>query len=181
MTKLQIHPKSFTKHIEETDADALQKTDELHEILIRLRCEGKPSLEMNTKNLRRILKFFKKDLLDHMQVEEKVLFPFLERHVPRLEWTIRLLCAEHYDFKRDLNIFEHLLKRLGKEKSLQARTILIQKLHETGIMLIYLLRHHIEVESKGIFEAISVELNRREKEELERQVIKHERKEARVV
>ena len=51
-----------------------------------------------------------------MDFDETVIFPFIERHIPKYEQMILFLIAEHSEFRDNFERFESLYKELKKEK-----------------------------------------------------------------
>ena len=60
-----------------------RQIDGLQEALIHLRFEGKASLGRNVKQAQKMFSLFNQELLRHMSAEEEVLFPFLEKYIPK--------------------------------------------------------------------------------------------------
>ena len=147
----KVHSRNIARLIEEGDRQMLRKVEQFRQILARLKYEGEPLLGGNVKRFRGILNFFNSDVMDHILIEEKVLFPFLKFHIPKMEMTIHLLLADHEDFKRDVRVLGKLLTRLERSTTAASRSGIIGSLQETGMHLVYLLRHHVDVESKSIY------------------------------
>lgn len=156
------------KLFEKDHDDTLQKTYRLEEILVHLRYEGKVSLGKNLKQAREVLAFFSREVQRHMADEERVLFPFLKAHLPRLEPLVHYLSSEHQDFRRQVARFKLLLSRLSKKKASLNRDKVIGKLKETGIYLVHLLRAHLQGESEILCKVADRELRQDEKKELKR-------------
>ena len=97
-----------------------------------------------------------------MREEEKVLFPFLRTHIPKLEPMIWLLTSEHEDFRKalkDLNLSMAIFKKIGSGKDR-----IIHQLNEQGIYLLCLLRGHMSVETQSLYRAAEHDLRPDEKE-----------------
>ena len=154
----------------EVHRDVLQETNRLYDALTKLRYEGRPSLGRNLKGARKALEFFNQDLSQHVKLEEEILFPFLETHVPKLESVIHLLQAEHRDFKKNLENFEFLLRQFVKRKCKPNCGDVIEKIREIGIYLVYLLRSHAQAESESVYKVIDRELRSDERERLKKQI-----------
>ncbi len=166
MGKKNVSLKKITEFLEDHHDETLQKTRHLQDILIHLQYEGKPSFGKNLKQAREVLRFFEHEVSDHMGEEEKILFPFLQAHVPKLEPLISLLCSEHRTFKKNLGCFKFLLAELAKSKSDMNRSKIMEKVKETGNHLTYLLQSHLEEESEILYRAADRELRKDEKREL---------------
>lgn len=160
----------ITRLLENHHEETLRKADHLKEILIHLQYEGKPSLGKNLRKAGEILEFFQGEVNKHMEEEERILFPFLETHLPRLESLISLLRSEHQNFKRHASCFNFLLDRLEGEKDELEREKLIEKLRETGMYLVYLLQGHLQEESEILYRAAEQQLKSDEKKKLAKQL-----------
>ena len=148
--------------------ELFEKTDRLNHVLTNLRYEGKTNLGKNLKEVWEILCFFENEVSVHIEAEEKILFPFLETHVPRLSPLISLFHAEHEDFKKNLKRFRLALENFCGEKNDHSRSEYIDKVKEAGTYLIYLLRQHLPAEEESVYKAVYHELHDEEREELER-------------
>jgi len=162
--------KKLVEIIEGDTEDTLQKIEELREILVNLRYEGRHRLGKNLKEADEVLAFFKGELADHVDLEEKVIFPFVKSHVPKLEALILMLCSEHEEFRRNLRSFEFWLDELAKGKVNLDHGRLMEKVRETGNYLTYLLQNHLQEESEILYRVADQELRSDEKRELERRV-----------
>ena len=144
-------------------AEILRETNRFQALLTNLRYEGKPRFGVNIHQTRGILKFLKNEVTQQFRFEEKVLFPFLRRHIPKLEPAVRLLEAEHDEFQSQLKNFQKTFSRFTKVGQCDSKVS--EDLRETGTYLVYLLRHHINAESR-IYKATSENLRTDERAEL---------------
>ena len=158
--------KTPLRDLEKIHHTADENLKDLKEILTNIRYEGKAALGKNLKAAAKVFDFLNGDLRSHIETEENALFPFLEKHIPKLEPIIRLLCSEHEDFRKSLQGFECALRELSDEKSGQERGKSLEKLNEQGTYLIYLLRNHIQAEAEGVYKVADRELKLKEKIEL---------------
>lgn len=174
MVQRQTVSRNLVELLEENHSHIFHETDRFRDILTSLRYEGRPSLGRNLKNIREVLKFFNQELVPHVRLEEEVLFPFLEVHIPKLESVIHLLQAEHEDFRRSLRNFEFLLNELEKETADQDLNHghTIEKVRELGTYLIYLIRSHLQAEDESVYKIVNQELRSSEKKELEQRIKK---------
>lgn len=150
--------------------EALKQCERLLEILTHLQCEGKASFSKNLRGAREVLNFLKHDMAHHMAFEEKVIFPFLERHVPALQPAVMLLWAEHKDLQKSTKRFEVLVSRLPRLADTRARAREIHRLRDLGLYMIYLLRNHTEIESHCVYARVDRLLHVREKSLLRDQI-----------
>lgn len=154
----------------EDAAETLEKIERLREILTNLRYEGRHRLGKNLRQAEEVLDFFNGELMEHVDLEEGVVFPFIKNHIPKLEPLILLLSSEHEEFKRNLRSFEFWLNELAKGRANLDHGRLIEKARETGNYLTYLLRNHLQEESEILYRVADQELRFSEKKELRRQV-----------
>ena len=160
------------RYIKSTDTEALRRIDDLEDAWSRIRYEGKLSWISNLNRIDLVLKYFHKEFMSHIKLEEDILFPYIQTHIPRLEYMMYSLCADHNDFRRDINLISAGLDEMRRTRTLQNRSAMVQQMNDTVIYLIHLLRHHIAVESKGIFDVITNELTTKEKRLLEKRILK---------
>ena len=167
MTRKKVASKERVEILDHGHAQTFEKTDELREILTRLCHEGRVSLGKNLKEAREVLKFFKKELVDHVEKEEEAVFPFLETHLPKLQSAISLLRSEHEDFRRNLRRFQNWLAELSRKRKGTGYGKIVEKAKESGTYLTYLLQNHLQIEDV-VFRIADRELRREEKMELGR-------------
>ena len=153
-----------------SDAKALEEADRLYRVLNNLHYEGKAMVGKNVNEAREVLLFFRTELAEHVELEDKVLFPFLETHLPKLETLISLLRSEHEDFRRSCQDFELALMELVSERRDATQPGILERIRETGIYLVYLLRNHVHVEQEGIYKVAERDLRAEEKQELARRM-----------
>ena len=152
---------------EKNHGQTLKELDRLYEFLKRLHYEGKPQRGKNCKEIAAMLSRFEKEITEHLREEEKVLFPFLEKHVPMLQSFIYLLLSEHEDFRNSLEEMKRSLKSLkyGVDAS-----VTVHRIYQRGIYFICLLRSHMWVESQNLYKTADKELKPEEKRQLIRLV-----------
>ena len=163
-------PKKLAELLEGEETGTLQKIERLQEILVNLRYEGRHRLGKNLKEADEVLAFFNGELAEHVELEEKVIFPFVKSHVPKLEALILMLSSEHEEFRRNLRSFEFWLGELAKEKANLDYGRLIEKVRETGNYLTYLLQNHLQEESEILYRVADQEFRSGEKRELVRRI-----------
>lgn len=120
--------------------------------------------ERNMSEIASHVAYFKKELTGHMREEEKVLFPFLRKHIPRLEPVVYLLLSEHQDFREGLRSMQLCLRSYRRKMSLGPS--LRDALCDRGTYLTCLLRSHMWVESSSLYKAADTELQPEERAEL---------------
>lgn len=144
-------------------SEILQGTVRFQNLLVNLRYEGKPRLGNNIRQTAQILGFLKHDVVRRFRFEEKEIYPFLARHIPKLEPALRMLEAEHREFQNKLKSFQRSFDRFTKDGPSGIKAA--GSLRETGTYLTYLLRHHLLLEN-FVYKAAG-ELRADEKAELE--------------
>ncbi len=167
MKHIQAQQHGILELLEDEHQQALKQIEQLDIAIVGLQFEGKTSMGRHVKQIGSILQFFLRRFIKHMEREERVIFPFLSSHIPRLVSVFPLLCSQHNEFKKSAKDLQLLIHGLSNDKANLDQTRTIQKFCEVGTYLIYLLRHHIEVEYQTIYKMINCELRRDEKEELE--------------
>lgn len=150
------------------------KIGSLYEALNRLRYEGKINFGRNIAEVGSLVSYFKKELAVHMREEEKVLFPFIRKHIPRLEPVVYLLLSEHQDFREGIRSMEKCLRSYRKKHALTPGRL--GTLCDRGTYLTCLLRSHMWVESSSLYKAADNELSPLEKSKLIRDIKKREGK-----
>jgi hemerythrin-like domain-containing protein len=109
----------------------------------------------NLSEIRQLADYFRKEMAVHMKQEERVLFPFLCTHIPRLQPMVRLLAADHDEFRTGM---QSLGRNLKTQKAHQ--------ISEQGTYLVCLLSSHMWVESHSLYKAADKELRPEEKKTL---------------
>ena len=142
--------------------------EELNDLLTDLQYEGRSSLGKNLKKSERYIQSFERELAKHIEIEEKMLFPFFESHVPRLATALRLLEAEHEAFHSSFHKLKGELQKLTTAKSAADHAKLLHKIHETGTYLVCLLKHHMQMETGSLYRMIERELKAGERKQLKR-------------
>ncbi|MBI2167047.1 MAG: hemerythrin domain-containing protein [Candidatus Omnitrophica bacterium] len=162
--------KEVVRLLERGHADTLQKISQLEKALLNLRFEGKPSLGKNLRQAEEVLDFLRNQLMKHIRIEEKVIFPFLSAHIPKLESVIHLLEGEHDEFRKNVEDFCFELEAVSKAKAGLGFGRTLERAQETGTYLVYLLRNHIRAEHQSVYKVIHSELRPDEKKELARRI-----------
>lgn len=145
---------------------ALSELKRLEGALKNLQFEGRASRGENAKELDSILRFFKEELSAYIEAEEKIFFPFLESHLPKLGSILQVLSAEHAEIQRNLNDLARLARMVPNAKSEAKRSRQMSEIWEKGTYVIYLLRLHLRVEEKSVYEVAARELRMGEKAKL---------------
>ena len=104
--------KSWIQEHEEINHEA----DKMAKAILNLSFEGKISVENNLKQIQGVLEYFDRTLVCHIAAEEKGLFPFLDRHVPKLEILTRLLRSEHLSIMEETKNIDDLVTKIRKQK-----------------------------------------------------------------
>ena len=160
------HPKTIFGILEKDHKPTFQKLNQFYKVLKKLRYEGKLTLGQNLNEAIKLVTYFKRELDGHMRDEEKILFPFLQTHVPRLEPIIYLLLSEHEDFRNSIKDLKMALSEFKKHELVKPG--ILDKICEQGTYLICLLRSHMSVESNSLYRVADKELRLGEKRKLMR-------------
>jgi len=152
--------------LEKDSAGMLNVLGRMSDMLVGFRYEGKPSFGKNVKKAKSMLRLLNQEWAQHAWFEEKILFPFIGVHLPKLESMILVLKADHLDFKKVTRQLRSLLNRMSAMNSVSRYGEWIQQVNESGTYLIYFLRHHLEARKEGIEKIIESELRENEKKEL---------------
>ncbi|MDP2654426.1 MAG: hemerythrin domain-containing protein [Candidatus Omnitrophota bacterium] len=161
-----LKAEEIMKSIAKSHEDFLATNDRLYESVSDLHYGGKCSFEKSLRDIDAILKYFRGILGGHIQEEEKVIFPFLNRHIPKLEPVLNFLRGDHKEFQESLISVDVLLKKLRQEKNGIRRRAITEKLWEKGIYLYCLIRNHIKAEDENVYKAIQCQLHRDERRRL---------------
>ncbi len=170
MKRTQVGKDGVLKPLREDHQAALDLIEQLDTALVGLQFEGKNSVGRHLKQIRSVIDFFLERFVKHTELEEQIVFPYLASHVPKLHLVLPLLCSQHEEFRKSIKDLEVLIEIFSNNVSKIDQAKTIQKIREIGTYLIYLLRHHIQVEHTSIYKMIDSELRKDEKEQLERRV-----------
>lgn len=151
--------KTIFELFEKNHKTTLENLNRLYDALHRLRYEGKMNTGKNLSEIRTLTAYFKREMIGHMKQEERVLFPFLCTHIPRLQPMLRLLSADHKEFRDGL---------AGLEKNI--KTGKADLIAEQGTYIVCLLSSHMWVESHSLYKAADKELRLNEKRTLIRRM-----------
>jgi len=96
--------------------------------------------------------FFRKELREHMELEEKVLFPVMKKALPAKEQAIlKQILAEHAPILKKLNESERLFGNFSKEPSQQLKeSLLASYIHVMDLIL-----SHAKLEDERLFPLVS--------------------------
>lgn len=169
MTK-EHNSKQFIQTLHREHQEILGHLDELHEALHGLQYEGKIAFGKHMKKIREAAAFLKKELVPHIKIDEEVIFPFLERHIPKLNAIILFLRGEHKEFAENLKSLENILAQVKESSTDDRQQKILTQLREKGIYMVCLMRNHIQTETAGIYKIMDEELRREEQQELMKSV-----------
>ncbi len=155
------------------EEEEIQVLDTILDILSKLKYEGKMSFGKNLAEAREITISLGKWLLNHFDEEEKILFPYLEVHVPKLEPAIRILEAEHRSLRENLLSLMRTAFQLRVRKNAAEQNGLIEKLGDGAVCLTYFLRNHVNTENATVHRSVRHELRGDEQRELRHLLKEH--------
>ena len=144
--------------LDDEHEEIFQKMNVLQSLLTNLRYEGKPRLGKNLKDVGKALAFLKEKTKKHFLLEEKVIFPFLETHIPRLNPVLRLFESEHQGFQCQLRNLEVSLKEASKKRVCPESGQSAERIRENGIHMIAFLRYHLQAENGTIYRSSEMDL-----------------------
>lgn len=154
--------------LEQEGGKVLQCAEGLQNAVTHLKYEGRMFREKNVKAVKAHIKDLKVCFKKHCGLQEKVVFPYLLAHIPKHELSIHFLQTDHAQIAKGEFEIEGCLKSLSKSDLVQKDA----KVHEAGISLICLVRHHLEFEKRSIHKALRHELNPEEKIEIRKRMVK---------
>lgn len=150
-----------TAYFDGEEKEILEEVESFHKVLTHLQFEGKMKRGQNLKAAKQSLGSLMKTLKMHRLLQEKIIFPFLLRHIPKHESVISFLHSDHEDILKNKEELWRSLSDFSTNHNFQQT-----KVQQLGIYLVCLLRHHMELEKKSIHKAINKELRTEEKREV---------------
>ena len=151
----------------------LEKLEQLEKALYNLQYEGKLFSPSHIKKAEEAVCFLKKKYTDHITLDERIIFPYLEKHIPKVHSVLLYLKAERREFQEGLKIFEKILLELKKDNKNILRHNIIERLKNKGIYLICLMRSHIQLEEQSVYQSIQQQLHKDEKNALIQKIIQY--------
>ncbi len=148
----------------------LKQLDQLEDAIYSLQFEGKMVFFSRIKTIESIMKSLKKKYKQHVDLDDRIIFPFLEGHIPRLSPILRYLKAERQEFEDVFAVFDKILLELIKKNEVLIRNDIIVRLKDKGVYLICLMRSHIQIEEKSLYDGIFRELHPDERSELVKKI-----------
>ena len=153
-------------YLESEHKNTLETISTFQDVLTKLRYEGRANFDKNVKEIQQTIQFFNSELSPHISLEENIIFPFLQKHIPKLEPIIHMLQSEHADFHENLENFHLLMKNLLNADRDEEQLQVVEKIRQVGTYLVYLLSNHIRTEDRSIYNVMARELKAIEKREL---------------
>ncbi|HLF18417.1 MAG TPA: hypothetical protein VI749_05930 [Candidatus Omnitrophota bacterium] len=164
---------NILRSFEEEKNLVLEKLDLLYDSIQNLHYEGKMSFSKNTKVINETVQQLKSILMNHMDLDDQVVFPFVSKHVPILEPMINFLNSERNEFTAQLKSFEVLFQGLIQGHAGAVNYMLLEKLREKGTYVVCIVRNHMQAEIEGIYKVLDQKLKLVEKKELYRLIQKY--------
>jgi len=149
-----------------------EKLDQLENALYSLQYEGKIFSSSHINKAEEAVRFLEHKYAGHIKLDDCIIFPFLEKHIPRLSSVLLYLKAERREFQEGFKVFERTLSELKKGNQDIIRYNLIARLKDKGIYLISLIRSHIQLEEQSVYESITRELHQDERNALIEKIMK---------
>lgn len=173
MAEKNLYIKSVMVLFKKEHQDVLQKLDDLNDSISNLQFEGKVFFGKNTKAIEKTVQFLKKKLLRHIELDEEVIFPYVQMHIPKLYPMLCFLKAERNEFKLSIKNFEFLSQQLRGEKNELRQQKIVDQIKEKGIYVVCLMRNHIQIEIESVYKPLDQELHLDEKKELITKCLKY--------
>lgn len=161
-----VKGKSFANIFGNEQREVFKKLDKLYEFLQKLKFEGKLSQGRNIRVVEEIFGSLKDSYSLHKKADEDIIFPFVERHIPRLSPFLSLLTTERDEFYDIIKECEELIKKIKHVKGQTERMDVVDDLAEKGIYAVVLIRNHIQMEMESVYKVMDKELHTAEKGQL---------------
>lgn len=161
----------FTHLFQDEKKAVFEKLDQLENALYSLQYEGKIFSSSHINKVEEVVRFLENKYAGHIKLDDGIIFPFLEKHIPRLQPVLLYLKAERREFQEGFKVFEKILSELKKGNRDIIRYNLIARLKDKGIYLISLTRSHIQLEEQSVYESITRELHQDERDALIEKII----------
>lgn len=170
--KRTLSKKNSIDHLGREHAEIFHQVNRFEKSLTYFHYEGKASVGKNLRQIKVLSAFFRRELFRHFIMEERALFPFLERYVPRLEPALCLFRAEHKDFRNQLKYFGGLFRKLKKKAGERSRAKLMEEIRGKGFYMVYFLRSHLQGEDSIVYCALKRDLRPAERTLLQKDILK---------
>jgi hypothetical protein len=166
MGKQTTSPQSFYG---DSHGEILRGLDRFDRALIHFHYEGKPNLGRNIKEIQKAEAELQNSVLHWFLLEHKTIYPFVKGHLPRLESALCLLESEQRAFLSQFKKIRECV-RAFKRISGPAKAVRADEVRQMGILLIFLLKRHLESESRALYAVILKNLNAGERTLLRSQI-----------
>ncbi len=138
--------------------DLLEKVELLDRSSQKLHFEGKLQIGKNVKDAWKLANFFCGKIKEYVRMEEKAIFPLVENRLPQYGCMLLHFRAEHKTLLNELSRLRRLLRSLKKETRSAKSPQTIRRVHQSGLYVSHLLRHHLKSEGDYLSKAIHDEL-----------------------
>ena len=149
---------------------ALAKATASLKIFNLLKYEGKLCVGRNLREIAAIQSWFQNHFVKHCTAESRVVFPFLERHVPKLTTSLRVLAMEHTQMKDALGEIGRCLQRIQRNRNGLKSSASVAKLSDLVLYFVYILKNHIRAEDEIVYKTVRHELKNDELAQLEKRM-----------
>lgn len=144
----------------------LEKSRQLSESFVNLRYEGKVSNGKNLKQARQILCELRRIFHEHSHIEDERVFPFLKKHIPKVESLTEILRLEHEYLCDLIDKFELEFVRFTEESNRLKRARMVLEMQKRGLYLNFLLQGHVQLEIQNLYQTVNGLLKPGERREL---------------
>ncbi len=145
--------------LEKNQVIILQKANQLLNCSQSLPYVGKACLEVNLQKLCKMAEEIKNKLLLYIRLDEKIVFPFFEAHIPRLSPLIHIFQEENKEIKKSLRKINQTLKSIYSAENAKEQKLCIESVGEKIAFFYYLIQSHFEIEKKSLYMCIDQELH----------------------
>lgn len=156
--------------LERKDREILKLLDRFQDSLTHLSYEGKPLLGRNLRRAREEAGHLEQKLSEIFKVEDGVVFPFTEKHIPKLEPVIHVLESDHKNLREQCKNFDRRTRRLFLLKNSSGKGKLFREIKEGGAYMICFVRHHLETKRVLIYKSVKRYLKEDEAGTFSRQI-----------
>ena len=149
----------------------LHLINDLQNVITGFRFEGGYVSQRNEDEVLQFLDGLARTLKEQFDLEEGVVFPYADRHVPQVKTLSVIMRSEHENVLNNLNKFKEAVRDLCKKRGQKAGCERIQKVRETGTYLIYLVRDRLIAKNDLFYKMLFDFLTQEEQKDLAGRVV----------
>lgn len=153
------------------EAGFLHQINDLQNVVTSFRFEGGYVSQRNEDRVFQFLDGLAKALGERFDLEEGVVFPYADRHVPQVKALSVIMRSEHENVLSNLKKFKAAVRDLCKKCDQKAGCENIQKVRERGIYLVYLMRDRLIAKNDLFYKMLFDSLKQEERKDLAGRVL----------